>query len=77
MSRPPDDAMAAMTVGESAGHRVGDQGCPACAETYPEPCRCGGLVHAAATSEQDADGNALLATVCDVCGRSEDEQAEP
>jgi hypothetical protein len=36
-------------------------------------CRCGGLVHAATTGDEDADGNLVLATGCDVCGRSEDQ----
>ena len=54
-------------------HWVGDLTCPACAEDYPETCRCGGLVHAAATGDEDADGNLVLVTGCDVCGRSEDQ----
>ena len=54
-------------------HRVGDLTCPACSENYPETCRCGGLVHAAATGDEDADGNLVLVTGCDICGRSEDQ----
>jgi hypothetical protein len=34
-------------------------------------------MHAAATGDEDADGNLLLATACDVCGRSEDLLDEP
>jgi hypothetical protein len=30
-------------------------------------------MHASDTAEEDADGNILLATCCDQCGRSEDE----
>jgi len=46
-------------------------------EEYPEPCRCGGLMHAAGGAEKDTDGNVLLTTRCDRCGRSEDELDEP
>ena len=60
-------------LGTEVNHRVGDPGCPACEESYPEPCPCGGLMHATATSDEDADGNAVLATGCDTCGRTEDE----
>jgi hypothetical protein len=59
------------------GHHVGDAECPVCWEEYPEPCRCGGLIHAAGGTEEDEDGNVLLTTRCDVCGRSEDELEEP
>ena len=62
-----------LTLGTDVDHRVGDHGCPACVESYPEPCRCGGLVHATATGDEDADGNPAVATGCDVCGRSEDQ----
>jgi hypothetical protein len=64
------------TLGTEVNHRVGDHACPACQESYPEPCRCGGLVHAASTGEEDADGNPVLVTGCDVCGRSEDQLDE-
>lgn len=60
-------------LGAETNHRVGDHACPSCEENYPEPCACGGLVHAVATSDEDADGNPVLATSCDVCGRSNDE----
>jgi hypothetical protein len=33
-------------------------------------------MHASDTAEEDPDGNLLLATLCDRCGRSED-QLEP
>ena len=68
--------MALFTVGEQVSHRVGDPQCPECWEEYPEPCRCGGLMHAAGGEEEDPDGNVLLVTCCDQCGRSEDELAE-
>jgi hypothetical protein len=63
--------MKLFTVGEEANHRVGDGACPECWEEYPEPCRCGGLMHAGGTAEEDEDGNVSLATSCDRCGRSE------
>jgi len=68
--------MAFFDVGEAVNHRVGDQQCPECSEEYPEPCRCGGLMHAADTSEVDADGNVVLVTLCDRCGRNEDQLDE-
>lgn len=64
-------------LGTGVNHRVGDHACPSCEEDYPEPCSCGGLVHAAATRDQDPDGNPVLATACDVCRRSEDELGNP
>jgi hypothetical protein len=33
-------------------------------------------VHATATGEEDADGNPVLVTGCDVCGRSDDQLDE-
>ncbi|HYB41635.1 MAG TPA: hypothetical protein VEL75_07695 [Candidatus Methylomirabilis sp.] len=58
------------TVGEEIAHLVGDPHCPECLEEYPEPCRCGGLIHAAG-GEEDAEGWAWPLTRCDRCGRSE------
>jgi hypothetical protein len=63
------------TLGSDPDHVIADHGCPACAESYPEPCRCGGLIHAAA-GELDVEGNLALVTACDVCGRSEDQLDE-
>lgn len=63
-------------IGEDVDHHVGDPQCPACWEEYPSPCRCGGLMHAAA-GEEDEDGNVLLLTKCDRCGRTEEELGQP
>jgi hypothetical protein len=65
------------SLGPEDHHAVGDHGCPACLENYPEPCRCGGLMHAAPTGDEDTDGNPAVVTACDVCGRSEDQLDEP
>jgi hypothetical protein len=64
--------MKLFTVGTEITHHVGDGQCPEGWELYPEPCRCGGLMHAAGTDEVDADGNVVLVTEWDQCGRSED-----
>jgi len=69
--------MPLFTVAEEPNHHVADAQCPECEETYPMPCRCGGLMHAAGTGEEDEDGNPWLATLCDKCGLSEEEQEEP
>ena len=61
------------TLGSQYTHTVGDRACPACLENYPEPCRCGGLLHAAPTGDEDTDGNPVLVTCCDLCARSEDQ----
>lgn len=63
-------------VGEDLTHRKGDRRCPACAPELPEPCRCGGLVHASAGADEDPDGNPLVSTRCDQCGRSDEDLAE-
>jgi hypothetical protein len=63
------------TLGADDHHAVADPGCPACPESYPEPCPCGGLMHAA-TGDADVEGNPVLLTACDVCGRSEDQLDE-
>jgi hypothetical protein len=63
-------------VGEELNHRPGDPRCPACVPDFPEPCRCGGLMHASLGNDEDLDGDPLLATRCDQCGRSEDDLAE-
>jgi hypothetical protein len=68
--------MTLFTVGEQINHSVGDLECPECWEEYPEPCPCGGLMHAAGGEEEDVDGNVLLTTCCDRCGRSEDQLDE-
>ena len=61
------------TLGAQDTHTVGDRTCPSCLENYPEPCRCGGLLHAAPTGDEDTDGNPVLVTCCDLCARSEDQ----
>jgi hypothetical protein len=69
--------MVLFKLGEEVDHRADDRECPECCEGYPEPCRCGGLIHAAA-GEIDAEGNPMLLTECDHCGRSEEsEEQEP
>jgi hypothetical protein len=62
------------TVGEELLHVIGDATCPECLERYPEPCPCGGLIHAAAGDEDESDGDAEAMTRCDLCGRSEEER---
>ena len=59
-------------IGDETAHVVGDAQCPQCLEGYPEPCPCGGLIHAA-SGEQDTGGTDWPATRCDHCGRSEEE----
>jgi hypothetical protein len=41
-------------------------------DEYPEPCRCGGLMHAAGGDDGSAEA-VQLTTCCDRCGRSEDQ----
>jgi hypothetical protein len=67
------DAMKLFEVGEVVNHHVGDAQCPECSEDYPEACPCGGLMHASETAEEDPDGNVLIVTLCDECGRTEDQ----
>jgi hypothetical protein len=43
------------TLGADDHHAVADPGCPACPEGYPEPCPCGGRMHAA-TGDADIEG---------------------
>ena len=63
-------------VGDEVNHHPGDPLCPECWEEYPAPCKCGGLIHAAGGEEEDEDGNVLLTTKCDKCGRSEEQLEE-
>jgi hypothetical protein len=65
--------MTLFTVGDVDNHHRGDLECPECSENYPEGCQCGGLMHASETNQEDADGNLVVATLCDRCGRSEDD----
>ncbi len=70
--------MALFTVGDETNHHVGDRQCAECWEDYPEPCPCGGLVHAVGSEDEDLDGNIWLVTACDRCGLSEEElEARP
>jgi hypothetical protein len=59
-------------IGDETTHVIGDPQCPECLEEYPEPCPCGGLIHAA-SGEADTAGTDWPATRCDKCGRSEEE----
>jgi hypothetical protein len=68
--------METFAIGDDRGHRVGDGRCAACAAEFPEPCQCGGLVHAASGEAEDLDGNPILSTRCDQCGRSDEDLAE-
>jgi hypothetical protein len=69
-------AIALFKLGDEAGHHRGDVQCPACSEEYPEPCRCGGLIHATEGETENEEGNVVLTTGCDRCGRSEDQLDE-
>ena len=68
--------MTLFQVGEEKNHRQGDRRCPECPDEFPEPCRCGGLRHAAVCEDLDPDDGVLLITCCDNCGRSGDEPDE-
>ncbi len=53
-------------------HVPGDKGCPACWDTYPEPCDlqnpvCSGLMHAHATHMRG--DKQIIDSGCDQCGR--------
>ena len=54
--------MVLFAVAEEINHRIGDPKCPECWEEYPEPCKCGGLIHAACGEEEDADGRECRCT---------------
>jgi hypothetical protein len=53
-------------IGDELTHVVGDRECPECLEEYPEPCPCGGLIHAAAgeTDEGGTDWPTARSVVC-------------
>jgi hypothetical protein len=71
--------MALFAVAEEVIHHVGDARCPACAVDFPEPCPCGGLVHAEAGEVAAAEAGAAeptFASRCDTCGRSLEDLAE-
>lgn len=66
-------------------HFSDDPECPACGSEYPQPCRCGGLMHGASAVETAGESETVgaiegdsevIATRCDACGRSEDDLAE-
>ena len=57
------------TLEEQIHHRD-DLQCPGCADEYPEPCACGGLMHASEVAEIE-DAEIALVTQCDRCRRSE------
>lgn len=59
-------------IGDEAAPIEGDAQCQECLEGYPEPCPCGGLIHAAA-GEADETGTDWPLTRCDRCGRAEEE----
>ncbi len=47
--------MTLFTVGDEPNHHIGDLQRPECLDEYPEPCRCGGLMHAAGGVDGDAE----------------------
>jgi hypothetical protein len=69
--------MAVFTISADTVHHVGDHSCPTCFEDYPEPCRCGGLMHAECGVNPDDDGSYAIVTRCDYCGRTDDEPDLP
>jgi hypothetical protein len=73
---PKEQAVRYFTIGDENAHRTGDAACTGCAEEYPEPCICGGMIHAEPGGPEDETGEILLVTRCDQCGRSEDEVTE-
>jgi hypothetical protein len=56
-------------------HHADDPQCAGCVEDYPEPCSCGGLMHASEVIA-DEDVEIALATQCDRCRRSEGDLEE-
>ena len=68
--------MEQFVVGEVSSHRVGDAHCPECAEDFPEPCACGGFVHASVLELEAKDDDPVITTRCDQCGRSDEDLAE-
>jgi hypothetical protein len=78
-------AMTGSFTFENQVHYRGDHRCSACASEYPQPCRCGGLMHGASAIETAGEPEAVggiegdsevVFTRCDACGRSEDDLAE-
>jgi hypothetical protein len=65
--------MTLFTVGDEPNHHIGNVQCPECLDEYPEPCRCGGLMHAAGGVDGDTEVAVQPTTCCDRCGRSEDQ----
>lgn len=63
--------MARSFVLEDQVHNAGDAECPTCLTDYPQPCACGGLIHASGEAEEDSD--VITTTRCDECGRSKDD----
>ena len=59
---------------EDEVHAVDDVECPACPAQYPEPCPCGGLMHASGETAEQSE--TILVTRCDHCGRSMDDGGE-
>jgi hypothetical protein len=66
-------------------HFCADPDCPACASEYPQPCRCGGLMHGGSALEPAGEPETVggiegdseaVSTRCDACGRSEDDLSE-
>jgi hypothetical protein len=68
--------MAELFTIEEQIHHKGDPECPGCGEGYPEPCSCGGLVHAARGVAAAEELEPVPVTRCDQCGRSEDDLHE-
>lgn len=64
-----------INVGDSGvDHPVGIEGCRACWNGYPMPCReegCAGLVHTT-FGDENADMDYWLYYKCDVCGSTND-----
>jgi len=53
-------------------HFTGDKKCSGCWGNYPEPCKCGGLIHAE-FGDENYDGDYWLYYRCDKCGEDYEE----
>lgn len=62
------------TLGDQV-HHGNDPECPACVEGYPEPCPCGGFIHATDVTTEE-DRAVMPLTQCDRCQRSKEDFEE-
>jgi len=71
---PESESQEPFTI-DGFDHARGDPKCGQCWTLFPEPCKCGGLIHGQ-FGDEDADCDYWLYYACDKCGSTDRPEGE-